>query len=461
MLHAVKQTVRDLVPGSALSWYHRALAKTASVVYGSPSSKMLTIGVTGTKGKSSVCYLVSHVLEQAGYRVGMTTTAVFKVGPREWLNPTKMTMLGRFALHRLLRRMLDEKCEAAIVESSAEGLAQWRHTGIGYDMAVFTNLTPENIHMYGSFEKYKEVKGRLFGALRADRARRKQVNGRLVLKIAIGNSDDPSAGYYLSFPADETWTFGVKPESPDVAWRGEGKRGSHVLVEHMELSAHGSQFLVDGVSFRLALIGRTNVMNAAAAIAVGRSLGVPLESIAEALASVHGVPGRFERIDEGQDYTVIVDYAHEPESFKQLYEAAELLPHERIIHVFGGTGGGRDTSRRPVMGTIAGTKADVVIVTMDDPYDEDPSAIAGHVIEGARAAGKVLDKDLFDIVDRKEAIRAAVRMAQAGDLILVTGKGSEQKMMLAGGKKLTWDDREAVRIAIHVQGQKVEVYGRD
>lgn len=461
MLYALKNKVRDMTPSGALALYHRAMAGTAAVLCGLPTRRMLTIGVTGTKGKSTVSYLVAHVLEEAGYRVGMTTTAVFKVGPREWLNPTKMTMLGRFALERLLARMVSEECDAAVVESSAEGLFQWRHAGIAYDMAIFTNLTPENIHLYGSFEKYREVKCRLFRALRGDRRGRKMLRGKLVPKVAVANSDDKSAPYFLEFPADEKWTFGFGPEPKDAPWRKEGTRGGHVRVEEMRLSDNGTEFIVAGVGFETKLIGKTNVMNAAAAIAAGQALGIPLATIAKALAGVHGVPGRFERIDEGQDFTVIVDYAHEPESFKQLYESANVIPHRRIIHVFGGTGGGRDKSRRPVMGTIAGTNADVVIVTMDDPYDEDPAAIAGHVIEGARAAGKTLGKDLLDIPDRKEAIRAAVRMARKGDLVLITGKGSEQKMMLAHGRKIAWDDREAARIAIHVQGQKVELYGRD
>jgi UDP-N-acetylmuramoyl-L-alanyl-D-glutamate--2,6-diaminopimelate ligase len=283
----------------------------------------------------------------------------------------------------------------------------------------------------------------------------------LLLKVAIGNADDPSAANFLNVPADEVWTFGTKPDSEDAPWKKENSRGGHVYLEEIKLSAEGSEFVVSGVKFKINLIGKTNVMNAGAAIALGRSLGIPLPTIASALGAVYGVPGRFEKIEEGQDYAVIVDYAHEPESFKQLYEAVEILPHERVIHVFGGTGGGRDSSRRPIMGTIAGAKADIVIVTMDDPYDEDPSAISGHVIEGARAAGKVLGKDLFDIPDRREAIRAAVRMALPNDLILITGKGSEQKMMLAHGKRVSWDDREAARAAIHTRGQKVQVYGRD
>lgn len=461
MFYAVKKVIRDRTPHSLVSLYHRAFAELAAFLYGRPTDRMLTIGVTGTKGKSTVCYLVAHVLEGAGYRAGMSTTAVFKVGPREWLNATKMTMLGRFALHRLLHRMLKERCEAAVVESSAEGLAQWRHSGIAYDVAVFTNLTPENIHLYGSFENYRAVKGRLFAALRARDPKRKEIRDKLVLKVAVGNSDDSAAEYFLAFPADSVWTYGTRPPPENAPWLNNKIKGGHILVEDLALSPAGSEFKVEGVLFKFALLGRSNALNAAAAIAVARSQGVPLPRIAAALAEIHGIPGRFERLDEGQDYTVIVDYAHEPESFKQLYEAVSILPHQRIIHVFGGTGGGRDTTRRPLMGTIAGTKADIVIVTMDDPYDEDPAAISGHVIEGARAAGKKLGEDLLDIPDRKDAIRAAMRFAKPGDLVLITGKGSEQKMMLANGKKISWDDREIARAAIHTHGQKVEMYGRD
>ncbi|TAL20528.1 UDP-N-acetylmuramoyl-L-alanyl-D-glutamate--2,6-diaminopimelate ligase [Patescibacteria group bacterium] len=454
MLFFIKDKIRSLVPRGLIALYHRLLSLAAAFFYGFPSRRMVVFGVTGTKGKSTVCYLIARILEQAGRRVGMTTTPLMKVGPREWLNVSKITMLGRFSLQRFLRRMDGERVETAIVESSSEGLAQWRQAGISYDVAVFTNLTPEHIESHGSWEKYMAAKGRLFAALHTRRPFRKKIRGKSVSKVAVANEDDPAASYFLSFPADEYWTFGMNPTAKNP------RPERHLQIQDLELSPEGSTFAIKGVRFSLHLLGRSNVMNAAAAIAAASSGGISLETAAAALRAVYGIPGRFERIEEGQDFTVIVDYAHEPASFKQLYEAVAVLPKKRIIHVFGSTGGGRDRSRRPILGELAGRNADIVIVTTDDPYDEDPAAISAAVIAGARQAGKVLGENLLDILDRREAIRAAVRLAEPGDLLLITGKGSEQRMALARGRKIPWDDREVTRSAIHSGGATVEVIGK-
>ncbi|MBP9748908.1 hypothetical protein KBD18_01755, partial [Patescibacteria group bacterium] len=341
MLVQLKTFVRRFVPRTALGLYHRVLARTAAAACGNPTTKMLTVGVTGTKGKSTTAYLIAHIFEHAGQRSALTSTALFKSGPREWLNSTKMTMLGRFGLHRFLRRARAEGCEVAVVESSSEGLAQWRHAGIHYDIAVFTNLTPEHIESHGSFAAYREAKGRLFAALQRKTQKRKMLRGAPLPTVSVVNADDPNAAFFLSFPADQHWAFGTEAQPAVVA-----DEGQYLRIEEMALSPNGAQFIIAGVAFRISLLGRSSVMNAAAAIAVARSRGVPFSTIAEALAAIQGIPGRFERIEEGQEYQVIVDYAHEPESFKQLYEAVAILPHKRIIHVFGSTGGGRDTSRR-------------------------------------------------------------------------------------------------------------------
>lgn len=446
MKEQVKNFIKKMLPAHVVSGYHLFLTSFAAFACGNPSRKMLVIGVTGTKGKSTTSLLLARVFEQTGYCVGVTSTAMFKVGPEEWINDTKMTMLGRFALQRLLQRMVDAKCDVAIVETSSEGMKQWRHAGIAYDAAVFTNLSPEHIESHGSFEKYKETKGRLFAALAT--SSKKILRGKEIPKIIIANSDDEHASYFLSFPADKHLSFGMKEVSQkknDV---------THLQIKNVVLTEKSSRFEMHGVPVETHLLGSVNVMNAAAALTVGFAYGVPLETGVTALRDVQGIPGRFERIEEGQPYTVIVDYAHEPKSFAQLYEAATFLPHTRIIHVFGSTGGGRDKSRRPVLGAIAGKNADVVVVTMDDPYDEDPQAINDAVVEGAESVGKVRGKNLFDIVEREAAIQFAMSIAKPGDLVLVTGKGSEQRLVLAHGNKIPWDDRSVVRAAIHSHGQK-------
>ncbi len=441
----MKRLLKKLVPGGVLDRYHLALAKLSAARYGRPSERMTVVGVTGTNGKSTVCAMTARVLEEAGYRVGFTTTVSFKVAEKEWLNDTKMTMLGRFRLQALLADMVAAGCDYAVVETSSEGIKQHRHAGIHYDAAVFTNLTPEHIESHGGFENYKKAKGELFAKLGRDPA--KKLKGKPVPKVIVANLDSPHGEYFLSFRANKKYGF----------LREGGGGGEKRLAEwplavvkalDVKLEPHGSTFVVRGVPFRLNMPGAFNVENALAAIAYGLSQGVGLETMAAGLAKLPGVPGRLEYVDAGQDFAAIVDYAPEPESFRKLYEVVGTLRKKRVIHVLGSTGGGRDRDRRPVLGALAAKGADVVIVTNEDPYDDDPTSIIEDVAAGARAEGKADGRDLFTIVDRGEAIAKAVALAAPGDLVLLTGKGAEQAMCVGNGKKIPWDDRAKLREAI-------------
>lgn len=424
----IKVFIRRLLPASVLSFYHRALATLAAFLFQHPSEKMIVIGVTGTNGKSTVVSLIGQLLEHAGHRVGWTSTASFKVGQKEWLNNKKMTMLGRFQLQKLLREMYTTGCEFAIVETSSEGIKQSRHIGLNYDVAVFTNLTPEHIESHGGFKNYKQAKLDLFRQL--TRKPRKVIEGREIQKIFVVNGDDPAAKDFLQPSAD--------------------KKIVYVVDGDVELTAAGSHFRALGLDMTTPLIGRFNVQNTLAAISVVKEFGMSPELIAEAVAQLKPVPGRLERINEGQPFTVIVDYAPDPDSMKKLYEEIlPLIPHKRVIHVFGSCGGGRDVARRPVLGKISGSHADVCMVTNEDPYDDDPMQIMKEVAGGAREARKRDEMNLFVIASRREAIRKAVAMAEPEDLVLITGKASEQGMMVANGKMIPWDDRVEARKAIH------------
>lgn len=416
----MKALIRKIIPRWILSAYHFALACAAAAFYGFPSRQLIVIGVTGTKGKSTTAYLIATMLENLGEKAGLTSTAIFKVGEREWVNPTKMTMLGRFGLQRLLRDMVAAHCRYAVVETSSEGIAQHRHRGINYDLAVFTNLSPEHIEAHGSFEKYKDAKLELFRQLAA--SRRKDFFPR---KIAVVNGDDPAAEDFLAVCADCEKRRFIRSKT-DVSF-----------------NAQGIDFKLESVAFHTPLLGEMNLENALAAITTLAALGFSLPKIAEALRGVSGVPGRMEIVAK-EPFTVMVDYAHNPSSFRALYEAVKLVPHKRVIHVFGATGGGRDKGKRAEMGEIAARNADLVIVTTDDSYDEDPGEIAKAVAAGVRAAGAASS---HEILDRKEAIRSAITEAQSGDLVLITGKGCEQ-VQVVGGKRLPWDDRTVVREAL-------------
>lgn len=438
----MKRLLKKLVPAFILALYHRTLSWVSAVSFGFPSENMIVIGVTGTNGKSTVCNMIARILERDGHKVGMTTTANFKIGDREWLNDTKMTMLGRGALQRLLSEMVKAGCTHAVVETSSEGIRQFRHADINYDVVVFTNLTPEHIESHGGFENYKAAKGKLFAKL--TRGRHKIVDGQRVAKTSIVNLGDGHAEYFLSFPADSKRGFLV----PCDAGKATHQKGVwEIRASRVEFGPERSGFTVGDTDFELAMPGGFNVENALAAVAACNALGVGYKTAAEALWGMT-VPGRMEHIDEGQPFSVIVDYAPEPESFRKLYEVVGTMVKKRVIHVLGSCGGGRDVSRRPVLGRMAGEKAQIVIVTNEDPYDDDPMGIIEDVAAGAREAGKRDEADLFLELDRGKAIERAIALAEDGDLVLITGKGCEQAIAVEDGKKIPWDDREVAREAL-------------
>ena len=430
MLHQLKR----LVPAPVFDAYHRSLSWLAAAWYRHPSREMVVIGVTGTNGKTTTSYFVSKALEALGDQTGCTTTAIFKIGTREWLNDKKMTMLGRFALQRLLREMVDAGCSYAVIETSSQGIVQHRHRAIAYDVAVFTNLTPEHIESHGGFENYKQAKIELFRHV-ASRPP-KVIKGKLIPKLAVLNRESEHAPDFAVRGFDRVVWYGVaRCEAGDVCAKD--------LMEH----GWSTSFTIEGRQATVHVAGQVNVENAAAAVAVATSLGMPLLDVLRKIDTVAGVPGRFERIDLGQPFTVLVDYAPEPASLGKCYDAIEKISHARLIHVLGSAGGGRDIARRPILGRMAAEHADVVIVTNEDPYDDNPAKIIEQVAEGARAVGRA-GVVIRTNPDRRAAIFEAVKEAQPGDLVLLTGKGCELAIMVANGGKIAWDEREVAREAI-------------
>lgn len=415
------------------------LARIAALIYRNPSRELIVIGVTGTNGKSTTVNLISRILEQAGAKTGFTTTINFKVGDKEWLNDTKMTMPGRFRLQKMLRDMVKAGCVYAVIETSSQGLDQHRHLGVEYDAAVFTNLAPEHLEAHHGFENYKKAKGKLFAHV--SRFKNKKIGGAVIPKIIAVNADDENAGYFLDFLADKKITYSME-------------NFSDYRAEDAVLEPAGSRFTLKGMDFEMPLPARFNIYNALAAIAVTAGLGVPLEAARDALAQAKTIPGRLEYIDAGQDFKVMIDYAPEPNSLAELYHLLKSIPKNKLIHVLGSAGGGRDKARRPILGRMAAETADYVIVTNEDPYDEDPMEIINRVTEGAMAGGKVLDENLFKRMDRQEAIEKAISLAGPGDFVLITGKGAEQAMVVQGGRKIKWDDREVVRQILKKRGIK-------
>jgi len=455
ILHIIKKFIPQRLFKRLQPVYHFILSWIAALWYGWPSEKLIVIGVTGTTGKTTSVYLIARVLEAVGYKVGFTSTAIFNDGKREWLNDRKMTMVGRFFTQKLLRRMLRNKCQYVIIETTSEGIRQFRHRFINYDILVFTGLYQEHIDSHGSFENYKKAKGELFAHLkrcktkyvdekktvcRSDTGIKKIALNR-VKKIIVANGDDKHVEYFLGFWSELkfAYTKGNERERKGTKEVGIVKYGD------IGVSEKGTSFKVNNIKINLQLLGDFNAVNAMNAVCVGLSQELDLTDIKKRLESIKGIAGRLEQVDESQDFTVIVDYAFEPKQVVKLYETIKLIPHKNIIHVLGSAGGGRDIARRFELGKIAGKKADYVVVTNEDPYDDDPQIIINQVAGGAEDAGKKLDKNLFKILDRREAIKKALNLAKEGDIVLITGKGSEQAICVANGKKIKWDDREVVR----------------
>jgi UDP-N-acetylmuramoyl-L-alanyl-D-glutamate--2,6-diaminopimelate ligase len=432
----MKELIKKLIPDEFLSAYHKNLARLSSRLYGNPSEKMIVIGVTGTNGKSSTVSYISQLLTSLDKKTGFSTTSEIKIDNRTWLNKKKMTMQGRGALQKMLKNMVECGTEYAIIETSSEGIAQSRHEGINYDVAVFTNLTPEHIESHGSFENYKKAKQQFFTY--TAHALKKNIAGKKIKKIAIINIDDEHGKDFLDSQFDNTTLYTMSGNS------APGNQNVIAVTEEAT-SMKGSSFIINDIPFTTPLFGNFTLYNVLAALSVVQTLGYSLEALIEPVKKLAPVPGRLEIIYEGQPFSVVVDFAYEPAALLAVYDVLELMQYGRLIHLLGAAGGGRDTSKRPVLGSMAGKKADIVIVTNEDPYDEAPDKIIDEVARGVRSVGKTDSHDLFTILSRKEAIAKAFSLAKPGDLVLLTGKGCEQVMAVAKGKKIPWDDRIIAR----------------
>jgi UDP-N-acetylmuramoyl-L-alanyl-D-glutamate--2,6-diaminopimelate ligase len=429
---SIKSKIKKLIPERLISFYHLMLAALAAFYYGFPSKKMIVIGITGTKGKTSAANFIWSVLDAAGYKTGLIGTANIRIGDSEMLNKYHMTMPGRFILQELLHRMVGAGCKFAIVETTSEGIRQWRHCGIFYDIAVFTNLTPEHLEAHGgSFEKYKEAKGKMFKALY--RGPHKTINGREIKKMIIANHDNLHTNYYLNFWADKKITYGIN--------------GGEFIAKNIFNTLDGIEFFVGENKYHLNILGKFNIYNALPAIVIGSIFNIPSEIIIKGLKNLKSIPGRMEKIDEGQNFLVFVDYAHEKEGMNAVLDTARDLVKEnggRIVVLLGAEGGGRDKAKRPELGEIAAKKADFVVISNVDPYEDDPKEICEDIAVAAEKFGKKRGENLFVIEDRREGIKKALSLARENDVVLITGKGAEQSIII-GGKRFPWDDRTVVR----------------
>ncbi|EKD67071.1 MAG: hypothetical protein ACD_48C00613G0002 [uncultured bacterium] len=430
---SMKSVVKKFIPKKLLNLRHLFYAWLGSIKYGNPSEELLVIGVTGTSGKSTTVFLLRQLLEASGYTVGALSTIEFSVAGEHHLNDKKMTMLGKMQIQEYLRKMVDKGCTVAIVETTSEGRVQYRHRFINYDMMLLTNLYPEHIDSHGSFEKYRQAKIDLFQY--TAKSRRKVLKGKRIPKTALINRSVMGHTKFASKLFDDIVLF-------------DGTETLH--AEDITSDNTGLHFTVHERLFSSPMYGEHNAQNIVACMAVARTLDISWGMIEKSVNRFHNVPGRIEFIREAEEhgFQIIVDYAFEPVAMKRLYDVVALLKPKRIFHVFGSTGGGRDKARRYTLGEFIGIHADMCFVTDEDPYEDDPMEIIEDVASAVKKVGKKKGKNLFIEIDRRKAISLAVSRAKAGDLVLITGKGSEQAMCIAGGKMIPWDDRMIAREAL-------------
>jgi UDP-N-acetylmuramoyl-L-alanyl-D-glutamate--2,6-diaminopimelate ligase len=392
--------------------YHYKLAIIGAILYRFPSRHIKVIGVTGTKGKSTTVEIISAILEEAGYTTALSSTVRFKIGQVSEDNMYKMSMPGRFFMQRFLRRALNKKCDYVILEMTSQGTLLYRHKYIDLDALVVTNISPEHIDAHGSYEAYVDAKV----AIARDCVAKSHKKDRAI----VANIDTAESAKFLAVQSERKTTYSLKDVEPYTI-------GKDNLV-----------FTVSTHTVTSSLSGQFNLENITAAIAVAKSQGVDAETIARALSKFTGVRGRVERINAGQDFTVIVDYAHTPDSLEKLYQVFDT---SRNICVLGGTGGGRDNWKRKEMGKIATVYCDDIILTNEDPYDEDPMKIIEDVASGVREAGM----EPLVRLDRREAIREALKIAKTGDTVLITGKGTDPYIMGPKDTKIPWSDANVAK----------------
>jgi len=398
---------------------------------GLPARRMTLVGVTGTDGKTTTTTLIHAMLRAAGFNTGLVTTVAARIGEEEIDTGLHTTTPDPPDLQRYLARMVEAGTTHAVLEVTSHGLAQHRVAGCDFDVAVVTNVTHEHLDFHGTFEAYLRAKARLFEGLSTS------FRKPGVPKVAVLNRDDASYEVLRAIPADRQVTYSLGGEADvtahDVAY---GPNATRFILR-----------LPEGeVAVETPLVGAYNVSNILAAAAAAMALGLPPEAVAEGVAAVRGVPGRMERIEAGQDFLAIVDFAHTPNALAQALRTARALAQGRVIVVFG-CAGLRDREKRPQMGRIAAELADVVVLTAEDPRTEDLDEIIASSAVAAEAAGKREGVDLFRVPDRGEAILRACQLAQPGDVVIACGKGHEQSMCF-GTIEYPWDDREAMRRAL-------------
>ncbi|OJI09486.1 MAG: hypothetical protein COV08_00915 [Candidatus Vogelbacteria bacterium CG10_big_fil_rev_8_21_14_0_10_49_38] len=417
LLEASLRQLKKLIPRNLFRYlqpsYHYFLAWLGAVIYRFPSRQIKVLTVTGTKGKTSTTEILTAMLQTAGFKVASTSTLQFTLAGSTKPNLYKMSMPGRMFLQRFLRQAVKIGCDYAVLESASEGVKLFRHKFIRLNGLVFTNLSPEHLESHGSYENYLAAKLEYAKAL---------AHSPKTDKIIVVNDDDQEATKFLALaPTARPLKFSLTDAEP-----------YQIEQDHLTLTWRGE-------TIKTPLVGRFNLYNLLAAATMAEAQGVTAETIKKTLTALPPIKGRLEKIVSGgpeQDFEVIVDYAHTVDSLAQAYEA---LGRRGLICVLGGTGGGRDRDKRSQMGAIADQRCKLIFITNEDPYDEDPEQIMNDVATGVRT------KNYRLVADRRLAIRQAMEAAKTGDVVMITGKGTDPYIMGQDGKKTPWSDAVVAR----------------
>jgi len=409
MLRLIKKIIPTKIYYKLLPVYHLTVAFLSALWYRFPSREIKVVAITGTKGKTTTTEIVSALLEAGGHKTAIVSTLRFKIANETRRNLLKMTTPGRGAMQKILRDAVNAGCDYAVVELSSEGAKQYRHAFIELDALIFTNLSPEHIESHGSYENY--VKAKLSLAKALDKSPKKN-------KTIVVNTNDSEAHNFLAFNIKNKIGFSLKDAEP------------------YNLTEDGSTITWYDTEIKTKLAGLFNIYNILAAATYAKSQNIKIDDIKKSLENFNGVLGRMQKVYSSkyrakQDFDVIVDYAHTAESLKSAYSVYHSK--RRMICVLGSTGGGRDKWKRPAMGKVANDYCAEIILTNDDPYEEDPDQIVCEMSRG-------IEKNYEIIINRREAIREAISHAKPGDVIMLTGKGTDPYLMEAGGKKTPWSD---------------------
>lgn len=404
--------------------YHFLLAFSGNIIYRFPGRKLVCVGVTGTNGKSTTVELINSVLKYGGYKTGMISTIAFEINGKRTENTTSRTTLGRWQTPKMLRKMIDEGCTHAVIEVASEGIVQFRTWGIPFDVAVFTNLSPEHLNTHGNMTNYRNAKGKLF----ENAATSMKKKG--FPKISIVNADDREGKYFSAFPVMKNFEFGVK----------KGKVKATKIEQDSKLTFN-IEFEGKSYYIQTDLLGKFNVYNILAAWCVGYSQEIDPRKIKWGIEEVKQVKGRMEKVAEKNGVKYYIDYAMTPDSYEMLFDEMRNIAKGKIIAIFGAAGD-RDKSKRPKIGKVAALKADYSILTEDEPYSEDPKKIIEEIEVGFKKA----NKNNYKIVpDRKKALKEAIKMSKSGDVVVVPGMGHEAFRNVGGNRKVPWNEAKIIK----------------